>query len=113
MVSCLTHLDGATMSDLATIGTYSVFIASYVVFALGKFPGLKIDRPGAAIIGAVLMFSMGAVRAQNALYLIHFGTVVLLFSIMFVLCYLTLAGFFDWITDLVGSRPKPHYLIPQ
>ncbi len=89
------------MSDLATIGTYSVFIASYVVFALGKFPGLKIDRPGAAIIGAVLMFSMGAVRAQNALYLIHFGTVVLLFSMMVVVGYLHLAGFFDWITDLV------------
>src|SRR5260370_26777400 len=101
MVSCLTHLDGATMSDLATIGTYSVFIASYVVFALGKLPGLKIDRPGAAIIGAVLMFSMGAVRAQNALHLIHFGTVVLLFSMMVVVGYLHLAGFFDLITHLV------------
>ena len=100
------------MSDLATIGTYSVFIASYVVFALGKFPGLKIDRPGAAIIGAVLMFSMGAVRAQNALYLIHFGTVVLLFSMMVVVGYLHLAGFFDWITDLVVTRLKPHHLLP-
>ena len=55
------------MSDLATIGTYSVFIASYVVFALGKFPGMKIDRPGAAIIGAVLMFTFGAVRTHDAL----------------------------------------------
>ena len=61
------------MSDLAIIGTYSVFIASYVVFALGKFPGMKIDRPGAAIIGAVLMFMTGAVRANTALHLIHFG----------------------------------------
>jgi hypothetical protein len=42
--------------DLAILGTYTVFIASYIVFALGKFPGMKIDRPGAAIIGAVLMF---------------------------------------------------------
>lgn len=52
------------MSDLATIGTYSVFVASYVVFALGKFPGMKIDRPGAAVIGAVLMFTFGAVRTM-------------------------------------------------
>lgn len=72
------------MSELATIATYSVFIASYVVFALGKFPGMKIDRPGAAIIGAVLMFATGAVRRNNALYFIHFGTVVLLFSMMLV-----------------------------
>jgi len=43
------------MSELATISTYSNFVASYVVFALGKFLGMKIDRP-AAIIGAVLTF---------------------------------------------------------
>ena len=39
------RLHGATMSDFTIIGTYSVFIASYVVFALGKFPGMKTDRP--------------------------------------------------------------------
>ena len=100
------------MSDLATIATYSVFIASYVVFALGKFPGFKIDRPGAAIIGAVLMFTTGAVRAHNALFLIHFGTIVLLFSMMVIVACLHLAGFFDWITDLVVTRLKPHHLLP-
>src|SRR5207247_3468678 len=98
---------GAVMSNLAIIGTYSVFIASYVVFALGKFPGMKIDRPGAAIIGEVLMFMTGAVRAPNALYLIHFGTVVLLFSIMLVVAHLHLAVFSDWITDLVVPLLKP------
>jgi hypothetical protein len=45
---------GAAMSELAILGTYSVFLASYIVFALGKFPGMKIDRPG-----AVLMFMTG------------------------------------------------------
>src|SRR6059036_683997 len=109
---CPTQLHGATMSDLAIIGTYSVFIASYVVFALGKFPGMKIDRPGAAIIGAVLMFTTGAVRAENALHFIHFGTVVLLFSMILVVAYLHLAGFFDWVTDLVVTRLKPHHLLP-
>ncbi len=59
---------------------------------------MKIDRPGAAIIGAVLMFTTGAVRANNALYLIHFGTVVLLFSMMLVV--------------LVVTRLKPHHLLP-
>ena len=29
-----------------------IFLASYLVFALGKFPGLKIDRTGAAIIAS-------------------------------------------------------------
>jgi Na+/H+ antiporter NhaD/arsenite permease-like protein len=100
------------MSELATISTYSVFIASYVVFALGKFPGMKIDRPGAAIIGAVLMFMTGAVPVESSLHLIHFGTIVLLFSMMLVVAYLHLAGFFDWITELVVTRLKPHHLLP-
>jgi Na+/H+ antiporter NhaD/arsenite permease-like protein len=52
------------------------------------------------------------VRAQNALRLIHFGTVVLLFSMMVLVGYLHLAGFFDWITDLVVTRLKPHHLLP-
>jgi Na+/H+ antiporter NhaD/arsenite permease-like protein len=100
------------MSELATISTYSVFLASYVVFALGKFPGMKIDRPGAAIIGAVLMFMTGAVRVESSLHFIHFGTIVLLFSMMLVVAYLHLAGFFDWITELVVTRLKPHHLLP-
>src|SRR5215831_13578775 len=100
------------MSDLTTIAAYSIFIGSYVVFALGKFPGMKIDRPGAAIIGAVLMFTTGAVRASDALYLVHFATVVLLFSMMLVVAYLHLAGLFDWITELVVTRLKPHHLLP-
>src|SRR5213594_384465 len=109
---CPTQLHGATMSDLAIIGTYSVFFASYVVFALGKFPGMKIDRPGAAIIGAVLMFAIGAMHAHDALQFIHFGTVALLFSMMLVVACLHLAGFFDWITELVVTRLKPHHLLP-
>jgi len=103
---------GAVMSELAILGTYSVFLASYVVFALGKFPGMKIDRPGAAIIGAVLMFMTGAVRVENSLRLIHFGTIVLLFSMMLVVAYLHLAGFFDWVTELVVMQLKPHHLLP-
>src|SRR5260370_4804233 len=103
---------GVTMSDLAIISTYSVFLASYLVFALGKFPGMKIDRPGAGIIGAVLMFMTGAVRVDNSLHLIHFGTIVLLFSMMQVVGYLHLAGFFDWVTELVVTWLKPHHLLP-
>jgi Na+/H+ antiporter NhaD/arsenite permease-like protein len=105
-------LFGAAMSDLAILGTHAVFIASYIVFALGKFPGMKIDRPGAAIIGAVLMFMTGAVRVDNSLRLIHFGTIVLLFSMMLVVAYLHLAGFFDWVTEFVVTRLKPHHLLP-
>lgn len=100
------------MSDFTLIGAYATFLASYLVFALGKFPGMKIDRPGMAIIGAVLMFAFGALKAPDALHFVDLGTIVLLFSMMLLVAYLHLAGFFDWVTERVVSELKPHHLLP-
>jgi Na+/H+ antiporter NhaD/arsenite permease-like protein len=91
---------------------YAVFVVSYFVFALGKLPGMKIDRPGMAIIGAVLMVAFRIVPAAEALRFIDFGTLVLLFSMMLVVGYLHLAGFFEWITEQIITRLKPHHLLP-
>jgi Na+/H+ antiporter NhaD/arsenite permease-like protein len=91
---------------------YAVFVVSYFVFALGKLPGMKIDRPGMAIIGAVLMVAFRIVPAVEALRFIDFGTLVLLFSMMLVVGYLHLAGFFEWITEQIITRLKPHHLLP-
>lgn len=91
---------------------YLVFAVSYVVFALGKFPGFKIDRPGMAIIGAVLMVAFGVVTAQQALGSIDFATLVLLFSMMLVVGCLRISGFFDWITEHLVARLTAHNLLP-
>lgn len=100
------------MSDFTLIGAYVVFLLSYLVFSLGRFPGMKIDRTGAAIIGAVLMVALRAVRPTEALRFIDFGTVVLLFSMMLLVAYLHLAGFFDWLAELVARKLGPHHLLP-
>ena len=91
---------------------YLIFGISYLVFAVGKFPGLKIDRPGMAIIGAVLMVAFGVIGADDALHFIDFSTLVLLFAMMLVVGCLRLAGFFDWITDHLVARLTPGNLLP-
>jgi Na+/H+ antiporter NhaD/arsenite permease-like protein len=95
------------LSDARILAGYLIFVGSYVVFALGKFPGMKVDRPGAAIIGAVLMVAFRIVGADAAL-----ATIVLLFSMMLIVSNLRLAGFFDWITEVVIERLHPHHLLP-
>jgi Na+/H+ antiporter NhaD/arsenite permease-like protein len=105
-------LSPAILSDARMIAAYAIFSASYFVFALGKFPGLKIDRPGAAIIGAVLMVAFRIMTAQEALSAIDFGTVVLLFSMMLIVADLHLDGFFEWITASVVLRLRTHHLLP-
>ncbi len=99
------------LPDALTLAAYIVFFASYFVFALGKFPGLKIDRPGAAIIGAVLMVAFRIMSAQEALRAIDFSTVVLLFSMMLIVGNLHLGGFFEWISETVFLRLSAHQLL--
>ena len=90
------EISTAVLSHASVLAAYIIFTASYIVFALGKFPGLKIDRPGAAIVGAVAMVAFGIVPVRGALGTINFPTVVLLFSMMLVVGSLHLAGFFEW-----------------
>jgi Na+/H+ antiporter NhaD/arsenite permease-like protein len=73
---------------------------------------MKIDRPGAAIIGAVLMVAFGIVGAQEALASIDFSTIVLLFSMMLVVANLRVAGFFERLAERLIARLQPHHLLP-
>ena len=100
------------LSDARILAAYLIFFGSYFVFALGKFPGMKIDRPGAAIIGAVLMFAFRIVGPHDAIASIDFSTLVLLFSMMLIVANLHLAGVFDWLTEWIIERLKPHHLLP-
>ncbi|MGH7784325.1 MAG: SLC13 family permease, partial [Candidatus Binatia bacterium] len=105
------QLNPTILSDVRILAAYAIFFASYFVFALGKFPGLKIDRSGAAIIGAVLMVAFRIVSAQEALWAIDFSTIVLLFSMMLIAASLHLGGFFEWIAEFTVLRLNAHQLL--
>jgi Na+/H+ antiporter NhaD/arsenite permease-like protein len=105
-------LSPAALSDARLLAAYIIFLSSYVVFALGKFPGLKIDRTGAAIIGAVCMVAFRIVQPADALQHVNFSTLVLLFSMMLIVGTLHLVGFFEWNAEAVLRHLKPHQLLP-
>jgi Na+/H+ antiporter NhaD/arsenite permease-like protein len=100
------------LSDARILAAYLIFFGSYFVFAVGKFPRMKIDRPGAAIIGAVLMVALRIVGAQEALQAIDFATIVLLFSMMLVVANLRVGGFFEPVAEWIIERLRPHHLLP-
>jgi Na+/H+ antiporter NhaD/arsenite permease-like protein len=108
----MSEIRAILLPHTSLIAAYCIFIASYLVFALGKFPGLKIDRPGAAIIGAVAMVAFRIVRPREALHFIDFPTLVLLFSMMLIVGNLHLVGFFEWNVEFVLKRLKPTQLLP-
>ncbi len=100
------------LTEAQLIAGYLIFLASYLVFAIGKFPGWKIDRPGMAIIGAVLMFAFRLIGSSDALRYINFPTIVLLFSMMLIVGNLHLAGFFDRVAAFAVARMGRHHLLP-
>jgi len=105
------QLNPTILSDARSVAAWAIFFCSYFVFALGKFPGLKVDRPGAAIIGAVLMVAFRIMTAQQALRAIDFPTIVLLFSMTVIVAHLHLGGFFEWVADLTVLRLSPQQLL--
>lgn len=108
----MAHFSPETLSEARVIAAYVTFVGSYLVFALGKFPGLKIDRPGAAIIGAVGMVAFRIVQPADTLRFIDFPTIVLLFAMMLIVGTLHLVGFFDWNAGMVLRRLNPSHLLP-
>jgi Na+/H+ antiporter NhaD/arsenite permease-like protein len=105
-------IDPVLLSEARILAAYLIFFGSYFVFALGKFPGMKIDRPGAAIIGAILMVAFRIVGADEALAAIDFATIVLLFAMMVVVANLRLGGFFERLAESIVQRLHPHHLLP-
>jgi Na+/H+ antiporter NhaD/arsenite permease-like protein len=82
--------DGRTLR----IATAAIFAASYVALAIGKVPGLTIDRAGVALVGACLMVACGATPLEDAYRAIDFGTITLLLGMMIIVANLRLSGFF-------------------
>ncbi|HEY6970504.1 MAG TPA: anion transporter [Candidatus Angelobacter sp.] len=101
------------LSDTQFIAAYAIFFASYLVFAIGRFPGTKIDRTAAAIIGAAAMFAFRIIGAEAAMRSIDFATLVLLFSMMLITADLHVSGFFDWVTSACVEHVPSRFLLPS
>lgn len=83
-----------------------IFLCTYAVVALGRLPGLRLDRAGAALIGASLMVGSGALSLEEAYRAIDLNTIVLLVGMMILVANLRLAGFFALAARWVAERAR-------
>src|SRR5262245_17011047 len=86
----------------------TVFVFTYIGMALGRLPGLRVDRTGIAMIAAVVLVAAGAVPAGEIAGAIHFPTLLLMGGLMILSARVGAAGFYDaaaaWIARQAG-RP--------
>src|ERR1700726_230721 len=71
-----------------------IFVGSYLALAIGRIPGLSIDRAGIALVGAGLMIASGALSLDDAYKAVDLDTITLLLGMMIVVANLRLSGFF-------------------
>ena len=80
-----------------------IFTATYLILAIGRIPFLRLDRTGAAIVGASLMLAFNVLTVEEAYAAINYDTIILLFGMMIVVANLRLSGFFAvvsaWVVD--------------
>jgi Na+/H+ antiporter NhaD/arsenite permease-like protein len=89
-----------------------IFAITYLVLAIGRLPGFRIDRTGAAIIGASFMVGINALSLDEAYAAINFDTIILLFGMMIVVANLQLSGFFSLVAErLVEHAHSPVVLL--
>lgn len=89
-----------------------IFLLTYTALAIGTFPGTRIDRTGAALIGATFMIVFRCISLEAAYRTMNYHTLVLLFGMMVVVANLRLSGFFRWVGSRVVERAHgPHQLL--
>jgi Na+/H+ antiporter NhaD/arsenite permease-like protein len=88
------------------IAAIAIFAATYLVIAIGKIPGLRLDRAGAALVGAALMLAAGVLSVDEAAKAVDLATLALLLGLMIVVANLRLAGVFRLVNSWVvaGAR---------
>jgi Na+/H+ antiporter NhaD/arsenite permease-like protein len=83
------------------LATVLIFAGTYLVLAIGRLPGFRVDRTGAAIIGASLMLAANTLTVDEAYRAVNYDTIILLFGMMIVVANLRLSGFFTLVSAWV------------
>ena len=82
----------------------AVFGVTYALISGRRLKVLPLNRPAAALLGAVLMVVTGAMSPEDAYRAVDYNTIVLLLGMMLIAAYLQMAGFFGWAADWILRR---------
>ncbi|MCW5732145.1 MAG: anion transporter [Alphaproteobacteria bacterium] len=81
----------------------AVFVATYIGMALGRVPGLRLDRTGIALMAVALLLAAGAIDLSAMGRAIDAPTILLLFALMILSAQFGQAGFYDLCAARITS----------
>ena len=81
-----------------------ILVLTYIGIALGHVPGLKLNRTGIALLGAIGMMIFGGVSSAEVVSYINWPTIFLLFGFFVISAQLRLSGFYDLVASGISAR---------
>ena len=95
-----------------SLAALAILILTYSGVAAGRFPGLRLDRAGIALLGGAAMIAIGALSMEEAYRAINFDTITLLLGMMIVVAHLKVSGVFRGLGALaIGRAHAPFVLL--
>lgn len=90
------------MATLAVI----VFILVYIGMALGRVPGLALDRTGVALLGLIVLLASGDLSLDEAGRAVDMPTIALLFALMILSAQFEQSGFYGFVAARVTHAAR-------
>jgi Na+/H+ antiporter NhaD/arsenite permease-like protein len=82
----------------------AIFAVTYIGIAMGHIPGLKLNRSGIALLGAIGMMIFGRVTTADAVSYVNWPTICLLFGFFVISAQLRLSGFYDLVAAALAYQ---------
>jgi Na+/H+ antiporter NhaD/arsenite permease-like protein len=92
-----------------------IFILTYILITVHKFPKIKLDRTAGVSIGAILMILAKVVTLDEAYAYVDLNTISFLLGMMVLIAYLEISGFFEvvasWIVRVSRNTSRMLFLV--
>ena len=82
----------------------AIFALTYLGIALGHVPGLKLNRTGIALLGAIAIIIFSRMPTTSVVGLVNWPTILLLFGFFVISAQLRLSGFFGLVANAIAAR---------
>jgi Na+/H+ antiporter NhaD/arsenite permease-like protein len=82
----------------------TIFVLTYAGLAIGRIPGLRLDRTGMALLGAILMMIVSGDSTGQVAAAVNWPTIFMLFGFFVMSAQLRLSGFYDHIAAGISDR---------
>ncbi len=89
----------------------TVFFLVYLGMALGRVPGLAIDRTGVALLGLIVLLASGDLSLDEAGRAVDMPTIALLFALMILSAQFEMSGFYGLVASRVTHAARSPRLL--